>query len=61
MEDLDIPAEASASPVIVNLENMSIDDLSDYIERLKLEISRAKAVIVAKQGVKRSADALFKL
>ena len=61
MEDLDPPVPAPPSPVITNLENMSIDDLSDYIERLEREISRAKAVIVAKQGVRRSADALFKL
>ena len=43
-----------------NLENMSIDELEDYIQELKTEIKRAEDDIHKKKAVFSAADDVFK-
>ncbi len=44
----------------LNLEDMSIDDLQEYIATLKAEIERVEADIAGKQSQMGAAEALFK-
>ena len=41
------------------LDNLSIEELTDYIEELKGEIARAEAAIEAKKGFRDSAESVF--
>ena len=43
-----------------NLEPCSLDELSDYIEELKIEISRAEAEIDRKKAHMDAASSVFK-
>lgn len=43
-----------------NLDEMSIEALSDYIEELQSEIERARATIEAKKAALSDADSFFK-
>ena len=43
-----------------NLEIMSIRALHEYIEELKMEITRVEAVIRGKEAARSSADTFFK-
>ncbi len=64
MDELESSAEsvpATLQPWMTNLDGLSIADLEEYIGRLEQEIARARAVIIAKQGVRRSAESLFNL
>ncbi len=49
------PSEAAK-----NLESMSLAELEAYIDELQEEIGRARATIVAKHGVRSTAEALFR-
>ena len=42
------------------LDPMSIEELRDYIARLRAEIGRAEAEITRKESVRAGAEALFK-
>jgi uncharacterized small protein (DUF1192 family) len=44
-----------------NLEIMSIGALHEYIEELKMEITRVEAVIRGKEVARSSADTFFKV
>ena len=44
----------------LNLEDMSIEELDEYIAQLKAEIERVEADIAAKQSQFGAAEALFK-
>lgn len=46
--------------VLKDLEVMSIDALGEYIDDLKLEITRAEAEIVKKRAALSGAEAFFK-
>lgn len=42
------------------LDNLSIEELTNYIEELKAEIARAEAAIGAKKNVRDSAEGIFR-
>jgi len=59
MEDADLdPIQRKSKPK--DLEVMSIEALQEYIAGLEAEIERARAAIVAKEGHRNAADAIFK-
>ena len=58
IEDLE-PRNAVAKPK--DLSGWNIEDLEEYVERMRLEIARAEAMIHSKHNVSSAADALFKL
>lgn len=58
-DDEDIK-KAQPDSVQRNLENMSIDELEDYIQELKTEIKRAEDDIHKKKDVFSAADDVFK-
>ncbi len=58
LEDLDPRNARRAKPL--NLDDISIDDLKEYIAVLKAEIERVEAKIKAKQSHASAAAAFFK-
>ena len=56
-EDLE-PRKQKSAPK--NLENMSVDELEEYIEELKAEIVRVEDDIDKKKGSLAAADSVFK-
>ncbi|SKA21195.1 Protein of unknown function [Enhydrobacter aerosaccus] len=57
LEDLD-PRNKRTKPV--NLDDMSVDALKEYVDALKAEIERVEAKIKAKQSHASAAAAFFK-
>jgi uncharacterized small protein (DUF1192 family) len=57
IEDLE-PKNTIAKPK--DLSGWNIEDLEEYIERMRAEIERAQAMITSKRNVSLAADALFK-
>ena len=57
LDDLD-PRNAKKKPL--NLDDLNIDDLKEYVAVLKAEIERVEAKIKAKQGHASAAASLFK-
>jgi uncharacterized small protein (DUF1192 family) len=57
IEDLE-PQNEAVKPK--DLSRWNIEDLEEYIARMRAEIDRAQAMITSKQGVNSAADALFK-
>jgi uncharacterized small protein (DUF1192 family) len=57
LDDLD-PRHKKAK--LLNLDEMNIDDLKEYVAALKAEIERVEAKIKAKQGHASAAASLFK-
>jgi uncharacterized small protein (DUF1192 family) len=57
IEDLE-PKNQIAKPK--DLSRWNIEDLEEYIERMRVEIERAEAMIESKRNVSSAADALFK-
>jgi uncharacterized small protein (DUF1192 family) len=57
LDDLD-PRHAKKKPL--NLDDMNIEDLQEYVAVLKAEIDRVEAKIKAKQGHASAAASLFK-
>ncbi len=57
LDDLD-PRQKKPKPL--NLDEMNIDDLKEYVAILKAEIERVEAKIKAKQGHASAAASLFK-
>jgi uncharacterized small protein (DUF1192 family) len=57
LDDLD-PRQKKPKPL--NLDEMNIDDLKEYVATLKAEIERVEAKIKAKQGHASAAASLFK-
>lgn len=47
-------------PAVKPLDNMSVEELQDYLERLHQEIERVQAEIAKKENYKSAADAFFK-
>ncbi len=45
----------------MNIDTMSVEELTDRIALLESEIERLKAAIAARQQTRSAADALFKL
>lgn len=60
MFDDDLPKNKVESGLPRDLENMSIDELKEYIDELKAEISRAEQDIKSKQASKDAAASVFK-
>jgi uncharacterized small protein (DUF1192 family) len=58
LEDLDPRNARKAKPL--NLDDISVDDLKEYIAVLKAEIERVEAKIKAKQSHASAAAAFFK-
>jgi uncharacterized small protein (DUF1192 family) len=56
-DDLD-PRQKKAK--LLNLDDMSVDDLNEYVAALKTEIERVEAKIKAKQSHASAAAAFFK-
>lgn len=42
------------------LDNLSIEELTDYITQLRAEIARSEGAIAAKQDVRASAETVFR-
>ncbi|HZY49693.1 MAG TPA: DUF1192 domain-containing protein [Devosia sp.] len=61
MFDDDEVKKPKGHEVGMNIERMSVDELTDRIGLLEGEIARLKAAIEARQKTKNAADALFKL
>jgi uncharacterized small protein (DUF1192 family) len=57
LDDLD-PRNAKKKPL--NLDDLNIGDLQEYVAVLKAEIERVEAKIKAKQGHASAAESLFK-
>ena len=57
LDDLD-PRQKKPKPL--NLDEMNIDDLKEYVATLKAEIERVEAKIKAKQGHASAAASFFK-
>jgi uncharacterized small protein (DUF1192 family) len=57
LDDLD-PRNAKKKPV--NLDEMNIDDLKEYVAAMKAEIERVEAKIKAKQSHASAAASFFK-
>jgi len=57
LDDLD-PRNAKKKPL--NLDDLNIADLKEYVAVLKAEIERVEAKIKAKQGHASAAESLFK-
>jgi uncharacterized small protein (DUF1192 family) len=57
LEDLE-PKNELTKPK--DLSGWNIEDLAKYIERLEVEITRARAMIESKRNINSVADALFK-
>ncbi len=53
------PAAKKPMPLEAQLENASIDDLEDRIERLKAEIGACEKAIAAKRAQRAAADSVF--
>ena len=56
----DEPVVPKAQPISRNLELMSIDELTQYIEELKQEITRTEEEIVKKKASIEAASSVFK-
>lgn len=56
-EDDDLPKNAPKKPK--PLDNMSVDELQEYIQTMKDEITRVEGEIKKKQAHAQAADALF--
>ena len=56
-DDLDPPRPLGGP---VDLEEMSIEAIGEYIDGLKAEIARAEAAIKTKEAAKAGAEAFFK-
>jgi uncharacterized small protein (DUF1192 family) len=61
MFDDDEVKKPKGHEVGMNIERMTVDELTDRIGLLEGEIARLKAAIEARQKTKNAADALFKL
>ena len=57
LDDLD-PRNAKKKPL--NLDDLNIGDLQEYVAVLKAEVERVEAKIKAKQGHASAAQSLFK-
>ncbi len=57
-DDLEPPKPKHVAP---NLEEMSIEDLQDYIAELEATVVRARAVIQSKESARGAADSVFKV
>jgi uncharacterized small protein (DUF1192 family) len=57
LDDLD-PRNKKKTPL--NLDDMSIEDLQEYVAAMKVEIARVEAKIKAKQSHASAAAAFFK-
>lgn len=57
LDDLD-PRQKKTKPL--NLDEMNVEDLEEYVAVLKAEIERAEAKIKAKQSHASAASSLFK-
>ena len=58
LDDLDPRNAKKAKPL--NLDDLNIEDLQDYVATLKAEIDRVEAKIKAKQSHASAAASLFK-
>jgi len=60
MDDDDLaPLKLQEKPV--NLDEMSIEAIGEYIEKLQSEISRAQSAIKLKKEARNGANSLFKV
>lgn len=57
-DDLEPPKKARIEPPI--LEELSIEELTDYIAELEAMAARARDMIKSKQAARGSADSVFK-
>lgn len=58
--DEDVPKKPAAWAVGEDLSRLSIDELGERIEALKVEIDRVEAARAAKRASKGAADGFFK-
>ena len=60
MEDEEKPGLKKSQAVGQNLDNLSIDELRDFVNNLRNEITRVKLLIKEKTKAKTLADKFFK-
>jgi len=58
--DLDDLDPRQKKPKLLNLDDLNIEDLKEYVARLKAEIERVEAKIKAKQSHASAAASFFK-
>lgn len=58
-DDDPLARPAKALPLEAQIENASIEDLKDRIERLRAEIALCEKAIVAKTAQRAAADSVF--
>ena len=57
--DIDELDPLTKKPKLKNLEIMSLESLSEYIEELEIEILRARKEITEKEKARQGAEAIF--
>ena len=57
--DIDELDPLTKKPKLKNLEIMSLESLSEYIEELEIEILRARKEITEKEKARQGAEAVF--
>ncbi len=60
IDEYELPISKKTKEFPRILDNMSIDELQDYIDEMKLEIKRVEADIEKKQAQKSLAESVFK-
>ena len=60
MEDEEKPGLKKSQAIGQNLDNLSIDELQDFINNLRYEITRVELLIKEKTKAKTLADKFFK-
>lgn len=60
MFDDDLPKKKPESEFPRNLENMSVDDLEEYVGELRNEIARVEMDMEKKRASRDAADSIFK-
>ena len=60
MEDEEKPGLKKSQAIGQNLDNLSIDELRDFVNNLRNEITRVKLLIKEKTKAKTLADKFFK-
>lgn len=59
-DDLEPHKQQATSLASKDLDELSIEALSEYIAELKAEVTRTEAAVAAKQSARAGADAFFK-
>ena len=60
-EEDDLPLHTSDQEFVPSkMDNLSVEELTEYIARMEAEIARAREMIAAKQKMREGAESVFK-